>query len=96
MVSFQSRYSKELKSVHKLLIGTAEKRLLPDSILTWVAFDDDLESFEDEDDCSNDENISASMVKCLKLQATETEKLLAPANWYWFETVTTNQEHTCQ
>jgi len=76
--------------VYKLLIGTTEKRLLPDSILTWVAFDDDFESFEDEDDCSNDENISASMVKCLKLQATETEKLLAPANW--FETVTTNQE----
>jgi len=59
MVLFRSRYSKELKSVHKRFIGTAycpKKRLLPASILPWVAFDDDLESFEDEDDCSNDEN----------------------------------------
>jgi hypothetical protein len=41
-----------------------------------VAFDDDMETFEAEaeDDSANDENILASVVKCLKLEATRTKK----------------------
>ena len=47
-------------------------------------------TFEAEDDSSNDENISVSMVKHPKLQATEAKKPLAPANR--FDTVTSSEE----
>lgn len=68
-----------------------EERLLHNTILYWVAFDDTefLGNFEVKDDSSNDENLF-SMVKYLKLQATNAKKLLAPANR--FETLTTSQE----
>ena len=70
-----------------------EDRLLPDSIFSWVAFDEpisDMGTFEAEGDSSNDENIMASKVKHPKLQVTKPKKPLAPANR--FETVTTSEE----
>ena len=46
-----------------------EQRLLPESFLSWVAFDgpiSDMRNFEGEGDSSNDENLMASTVKCPK------------------------------
>jgi len=86
--------------ISKLIFKRAEKCaqtldwycILPENRLLQIPFSCGLllMTIWNEDDCSNDENISISMVKHPKLQATEAKKPLAPANR--FETVATSRE----